>query len=282
VRTQGRVTYSSSDAFVIDDGSHVPSRFGAEVTGVEVDTKGYLPAPRVGKFVTVTGICSARKTYWYSDTYRLVRPRDESDIEILPTSAVYVYRNELDDALQFKALLDTNRIPTTIIPESGVASTDLLPYDVIIIGDDCLPYYGSPADVAIAASQKSVLGIGYGGVGYFWTLGLDIGWIHTALFLDQTTLFPEDLSSPMFWRPNVVLFVPTDLYCCTGVAAFGAYMPSIPPGVKALGSAVGRPEYQFLASQGWNVMWGFCGQSGYLTSDGQKLFVNAVWYAVSL
>lgn len=76
ITTWGKVTYTDSNFFYIDDGSHLDD--GSGHIGLRVDARSLNNIPSVGSYVSVTGISTVQMLG--ERVIRVVRPRNQQDI----------------------------------------------------------------------------------------------------------------------------------------------------------------------------------------------------------
>jgi uncharacterized repeat protein (TIGR01451 family) len=204
-------------------------------------------------------------------------------------SIAYVYKNDATVANAFKTLIQSYGYTVDLIPQASILTTSFTPYELIVIADDTgsLDNWGSdPAQATyILSFHKPTLGLGEGGYAYFGKHGMGIGWPHgwhgplKRVDVIEPLLsyyhLPNDFGSPSF----------LDVYTSM-VNEVGIYMPSAPPTVQPIGWEPAEPglktDHASLVSQDCNQLWGFSGEPALMSSDGQKLFQNAIVYGLRL
>ncbi len=191
--------------------------------------------------------------------------------------------NSIAVAESFKALLDTNGCPTTLISMSQVAGADFSMYDLIIAASDTgyLYEWGDTASVdAIEASQKPVLGVGYGGACLFEKLNLSINW-GNGWNGSERDMYVVDRDHAVFNEPYPIA-VPTDgiieVYTSTG--HIGEYGPRLSPDVVFLGRESADTEHYTLVQEGPHLLWGYTASPDNMKQTGKALFMNVVHHAV--
>lgn len=202
-------------------------------------------------------------------------------------SAAYIYNSDLDTANAFKELLEANGVSSTLVKLDQVASTNLAPYDLILVGHDTgtsWDWYGSSAALgAIQNSGKAVMGLGLGGATLFYELDLSIGYNHTWLALDETQVYVPDDRHPL-WNVPYDIYVPGDklvtLYS-TSSDTRAVYLPEPVGGVLPLGrQAENETHYPLIQEDSRYLLWGFYEGPAAMRSAGHDLFINAIYYLI--
>jgi|GEM_PF-1116484 len=278
VRTTGRVVkHASGSRFYISDGGKIQDN-ASDMPSVFVDSvpSGYVPP--LGSYVSVTGISGASTLSGIP--MRVLRPRQDADIVVRELTAAYILDTNRTDAEYFKALLDNNSVPTSLIYRSKVTGTDLSRYNVILIGGDTGDWAEAKQVTAVLSAGKPIIAIGSGGARFLdkvTTPDLYLGWLNSAVASDQTSAvayggniynYPYDL--------GVSIGQTLGLYSGRGNSAVVLYDPGGTTNRMLMMS--GNQSYFPLASQ-YNLFyqWGFYGAADKMTDLGRRLFVNLVF-----
>ncbi|MCE5197954.1 MAG: choice-of-anchor Q domain-containing protein [Armatimonadota bacterium] len=277
VKTSGTVTSASGNIFYINDGSNIVDTEGT--LGIRIDTGGLCSAPLVGKQVTVTGISSV----WMNGTtaVRTLLPRSADDVQRLYKIAL-VYGSDTTIAQEIHDLAVSKNIDTTLIPDASIASADFSSYDAILISSGSLAYSTTGAAAKITNTGLPVMGMGTGGSHYFETRNLRIGWSHSSTTTGSSTIVPRVSNSPIFNTPNEITGSSITPYS-SNVSGVLVYMPTAVTGVTRLASPPDpAASYYLLCSQSRCLLWGYEPCAHGLTSTGEKLFINAIYYTLGL
>jgi len=185
-------------------------------------------------------------------------------------------------ATEINNLAESNNIDTTLIPDSQLAETCLAPFDALLISSDSLVYQ-SPQNIAwITNSGLPVMGMGTGGSRYFDARGIYIGWSNSSTTSGPSTIVPRVMASPIFHSPYEVYGSTITPYSFN-VSAVLVYMPSAVNGVTRLASPPNpASSYYVLCSQSRCLLWGYENGAHHMTSAGQDLFINAIYYTLGL
>jgi hypothetical protein len=197
--------------------------------------------------------------------------------------AGYVLSKDVDTANAYKALLDGNGLEVTLVDLAGVETTDLSPFDLIIIGPDT-GAWDDPAKVShVDDAGKPVLGLGDGGYAFFGELDLSIGSLGASEIDAEVVAEDPDhdiwreaydleLGSP---EPSLSVYgkIPSP-----GVAVYLA--GTDPKIVEKLAQRPSSSERYWLArEQSRYLLWGFNLGPLSMTGPGKALFVNTAYYA---
>ena len=209
--------------------------------------------------------------------------RTWSDTEIIGR-ACFIYEDDLAGAQNYVELLKANGYPTTLIPMDDVTAADFSQCALIIAAHDTGHYYdwGTPEAVqAVQASDKPVLGLGFGGACLFGKLDLSINW-GNAWIGNQNSIYVNSMEDDIFNDPYDI-FIPRtriiQLYNST--EHIGEYAPNMNPDVKLLGREITNETHYPLVQEGNNILWGFSASPEDMTITGKKLFLNAVYKLAS-
>jgi hypothetical protein len=194
----------------------------------------------------------------------------------------FVY-SDATDAGSYKALLDANGYPTTLIPMNGVATTDFSSYGTIIIGHGTgnLNTWGDSNSVAqIDNSGKPLIGLGEGGYAFFGKLLIELGWPN-GMHGSQAGLNVVDTSSPIFNSPNNISIPASNdisIYS-TSSPLVGIYFLPVPAGITVFGRFSSQSTHYMLSQQESRYLaWGFDDSPVSMTQTGRDLFINVVAY----
>jgi hypothetical protein len=214
---------------------------------------------------------------------------DQASTDITVTnpnrSAAYIYDNDLTTANNFKNLLDSNGVNTTLIQIDNVAGASLYPYDLILVGSDSgyTGQWGTQLAVdRLRQSGKPVLGIGEGGYALFGKLNLDIGYPHGSHGF-EIGMEVVDPALPCFNTPYDIPIPPVSSLTLYNNSSNTVQInvQSPPNDVTLIGREIGaQTHYVLLAQGGRYLLWGMDGPPSSMTTIGQDLFVNAVWTLV--
>jgi predicted outer membrane repeat protein len=196
---------------------------------------------------------------------------------------IYSYNDEV--AENFESLLMSYGCPTTLIRSADVPATPLDSYDLIIVANDTQheDTWSDPNAVTmIEDSDKSIVGLGYGGYDFFGLLGLTIGSPHGARG-SKNSIEVIDPNSSLFSTPYSIE-IPEDraLQLYTETNSIGIYLwPTIPETVTVFGNEVdGVGYFPLIAEYNRYILWGFTESPQKMTEVGKTLFINVViWTA---
>jgi hypothetical protein len=196
----------------------------------------------------------------------------------------YIWKDDLDQTLEYRALLEEKNWLVNLLPLSAVTYAKLQPSELIIIGPDTgyLDSWGTNQAInAILESSKPVLGLGEGGYAFFGKLKLSIGWPNGAHDLADSITWagPRD---PIWDMPyNINLDNETlQLYKKPGSSRV-IYLLQIPGDVTVFGYRENDPNYAaLLQEEDKFTLWGFADGPGKMTETGQRLFTNTVFRSI--
>lgn len=196
----------------------------------------------------------------------------------------YIYDTDQSGAENYKALLEDNGFPTTLVPLSDFAATDFSGSRLIIIGSDTgnLASWGNSASVsAIEDSGKPILALGEGGYSFFGQIGLDTGY-PSGWHGSDNTIYVVDKTHDVFITPNQ-LSIPNNnliqLYSNTNHV--GINLPEVPSDVVVLGrEADDDDHYPLTLEQNRYLLWGFTDSPSSMTQVGKDLFINIVTHLI--
>ena len=198
---------------------------------------------------------------------------------------LYVYGTDLSVAQSFISLLEESGFSVSLIRISRLTETQLVPYDLIIVGNDTgqLTHWGDTQSVAaIERSGKPIVGLGEGGYALFGEFRLSTG--HgNGWHGNVNALYVVDPSSSLFITPRKIV-VPQDrlLQLYTKTEHVGIYLASVPENVITLGREVNNhSHYPLTLEQNKYFLWGFTGSAAEMTEMGRDLFVNAVTWTTN-
>jgi len=199
----------------------------------------------------------------------------------------YVFRKDGPTAVTFKTLLESNGFTVQLIRCEAVASTNFAVFDEIIIADDtgnlnswvCAP----GQEPHIASVNKPITGLGEGGYAFFGQLGQPIGWPH-GWHGPQDRIIPADPLLAYFHFTSDFGNPPPSpiaLYSAPSNEV-GIYLTGL-PAVLPIGLEPASPDHAPLIAEkeDCNQLWGFSDGPTGMTSDGKKLFVNAVVFGLN-
>ena len=211
-----------------------------------------------------------------------------------PADVAYIYQSDSTKARSFKTLLQNYGYSTTLIEVYDVESVNFDNYNLIIAGSESgyggsWGYYGAVAN--IQNSNKSVLGLGFGGASLFEEMGLSINWSNGYIVSDTTSssskcksIFCMDTSLQIFKSPNPIPIpgnFQIQLYNYSGlISEYGLQLPS---GVLLVGREPFDPDYFTIVSENdkyW--LWGFTNSPSSMTQTGKELLINIVQSLIDL
>lgn len=189
----------------------------------------------------------------------------------------------------FKALLDTSSLPTTDIALSGIgANTSFSAYDEVLIAPDTAPAdpktpWGTPAALsALSRFGKPILGIGNGGYFYFGSKQLYIGYGNGA-HGSATGILQTAPGMPIYHTPYVIPNLQGTVLFSNASPTVEFYAPQNDGSFFEFAQTSNTsPNYYVLMQMGRYFIWGFDGSPSTMTSDGQHLFINVVWYLLNV
>ena len=196
----------------------------------------------------------------------------------------YIWKDNLDMALDYAALLQGKYWLVDLIPLSAVSYARLLPAELIILGPDT----GTPtawgtnaAIIAIVESGKPILGLGEGGYSFFGKLKLKIGYPNGAW--DPGTAINWANPGDSIWQTPftfTLLKVPLQLYEKPSVRV-SIYLLEVPSEITVFGYNSTNGNYaDLLQEQGRYMLWGFNDGPARMTETGRRLFINTVLRSV--
>jgi len=258
-----------------DDGSH-----GDGMAGDGVYTNEYvIPVPGTYS-VKAHALGTANDGELF--TRNLMR---QFRVEFHPRAA-YVWDTDDATANKYKALLEGNGLPVTLVKMADVATTDFSPFQLIIIGPDTGKdaVWGDTAKVnQINRSGKPVLGLGDGGYAFFGKLKLNIGYNHGVNRADPAVLAVD--TTHVLWNEpfDVALGAGAPvatIYQGNGSPGVAVNLDQKMPGVELLARRPSESSLYWLArEQARYLLWGFNYGPAAMTENGKELFVNTAWYA---
>ena len=209
------------------------------------------------------------------------------DVAQADRSAAYIYDSDATTAAAFKDLLGDNGVNTTLVQLNSVANTNFSSYDMILVGHDTGAGYdwsGSPsAREKIQNSGKPVLGLGQGGASLFEELNLYIRHGQCWTSTNETEMYAYDVEHPIWNVPYNIYVSGNNLVTIysQGSSAKDVYMPSAQEGVLPLGRQHDdTTHYPLIEEDGRYLLWGFYDGPASMTSTGEELFINTVWYVI--
>jgi hypothetical protein len=201
---------------------------------------------------------------------------------VMPQVA-YVYSNDLNTASQYKKLLDSEGLATTLVPVDAISpTTSFSPYSMIVIGPETgdLSQWGTPVAVSvIAQSYKPVLGLGEGGYAFFGKLGLDIGY-GKGWHGDITQTLVMSASHPIWNSPHDIP-LPRDrvVTVYNKTAHVGINLEQPPTDVVLHGREPDDKTHYNLVQQATRfLLWGFQASPSAMTDVGRNLFANVAHF----
>jgi hypothetical protein len=202
---------------------------------------------------------------------------------LLPRLA-YIWKDRLDTALEYVALLEGKNWLVDLMPVTEVTYARLLYDELIIVGPDTgyLGSWGTTAAFnAIMERSKPVLGLGEGGYAFFGKAKLSIGYSNGAH--GQGDSINWALSRDSIWNTpyNITLTKnPLQLYLKSS-ASVDIFVSPAPAGVTIFGYTENDARYANLLLDGSKYMlWGFGDGPGKMTETGRRLFINTVFRSI--
>ncbi len=196
----------------------------------------------------------------------------------------YIWRNSLDIALEYVALLEANNWLVDLIPVSEVTFTRLQPDELIIIGPDTgyTSNWGTTAAFnAIMEKSRPVLGLGEGGYSFFGKANLAIGYGNDA-HGDADSIYWALPRDSIWDTPyNMTLTKdPLQMYLKLSPSIDILVSPA-PPGVDIFGINQYDSRYaELLFEDNRFMLWGFGDGPEKMTEAGRRLFINTVFRAL--
>ncbi len=199
----------------------------------------------------------------------------------LQVDVAYIYKKDTSSAKSYASFLKENRFSVDLIPLEEVAGIDFTKYGVIAVGSDTSFGFewGTPAAVAaITRSGRPVLGLGFGGAGFFQEAGLSINWGHGWIG-EENSIYVVDPKHVVFNSPNRISLPPNrviQLYEAT--QHIGEYAPDLSSRAVLLGREPKNLDHYPLVQEGEHLLWGFTASPANMTKVGRSLFLNIVCY----
>ena len=196
----------------------------------------------------------------------------------------YVYSSDSTTANGFKAFLDAQGYPTTLILQSNIVPGIFDSYGLILVGNET-GYHGAWGDAAkvsaVNDSKKPVLGLYEGGAGLFQQLGLAVNWLHGGygpgtginIYAPSHVIFKSPLE---IQGPSPTLYSSTDYH-------LNFYNGNKTAEVLLLGQEPASTQY-FTVTEERNrfLFWGYYQGPSAMTPEGQSLFKNIVAYMLGV
>lgn len=277
VRTTGRVIEHAGNRFFISDGgSIVDNTSGVPSVLVDSVPSGYKPP--VGSYVSITGISGASTLGGIP--MRILRPRSEEDIVVHMLKVAYIYDTNTKDAESFKGWLDSQSLPTKLIPRSKLAGADLSGYHVILLGSDTGDWSDGRQVTAVLGAGRPVIGIGEGGAKFMDRVtspDLYIGWLHSAIYTDtHAFVFGGD---EIYTYPNFLGVSTGDTIPIFGAPGTNIVGLHDPDGLttRLLRHRTNQSYFPLASEGGRFYQWGFYGAPAQMTELGRRLFTNLVF-----
>ena len=201
----------------------------------------------------------------------------------------YVYDTDTTARDAFVSLLEGAAFDVVTVSMADVGTYTFAPTDVIIIGYDTGSgtSWGTPDAVAnVLATAVPIVGISQGGAAFFHQLSL---YMESGNCMGGTalTIVVDDAGHPMWNVPDPIPISPDDsvqLYA-SSTYAVSLHMAAAPPTVTCYGFIFGNLGYCGLASERWSggtaYLWSFDGPPPDMSTAGQDVFTNLVWFARS-
>jgi hypothetical protein len=198
----------------------------------------------------------------------------------------YVWDADSAKAAQVKALLDGNELLVDLVNMADLKSTDLAPYQLLIVGPDTglEAVWGDATSVAhLRDSGKPVLGLGDGGHAFFGKLSLALGYSNGTPKADAE-VHAVDPAHTVWSQPyDLVLGGAAPLlavYQAPASPGVAVNLDQVPPDVEVLAQRPSEPNYAWLAREKSRfLLWGFNGGPATMTVEGRELLVNTVYCA---
>lgn len=198
------------------------------------------------------------------------------------TKIAYIYDSDGASAKVYESFVEaTGMASCDLLSLQAIAEVDLASYSLILVADDTgdLDDWGNDsARWAIIRSGRPVLGIGEGGYAYFGALQLAIGHPHGAHSSQVTDLWPADLQHSIYQQPFGGFNLPISVYE-TPTSCVSIHLDSEKAGVARLGRLAAESLHYPVVQQSVRyVLWGYTGAPSTMTSTGERLFANLLWY----
>ncbi len=281
VRTTGKVIQHAGGGryFVTDGGSVQDNTSGQPSVLVDGVPSGYQPP--IGSYVSITAISGASTLS--GDPMRILRPRNDDDIQIRKLNAAYIYYDNPTDGQMFKTLLDADDVNTDLVYIKTLGSVDWSQYHVVLIGGDTASW-SVPADVsAVLSANAPVIGIGAGGSRFMDAVtspDLYLGWLNSAVGSNVVQAFVQggDIYSYPYSIPYPYGSV-IPLYTSPGTTAVVLYDPGGAT-YRMLRYYDDQVYFPLASEYDRFYQWGFYAAPDKMTGWGRRLFVNLVFSTV--
>lgn len=205
---------------------------------------------------------------------------DNDNFHLSP-KAIYVYKDQLEKAEAYKALIEDNGIVVDVVQLADVPTINMHYYDLAIIGPET-GYAGNWGDAEayehIVENKVPVLGLGKGGYAFLGKGNWYIGWPHGAHGSSHSIV--GDRPSDGIWHsPYHLPFAKKTVQLYTEPSpVVQILLNNRPNNVEVYGFHATDAKYgDILMQSDWHMLWGFDHGPGKMTKDGRELFVNAVY-----
>jgi Mg-chelatase subunit ChlD len=227
----------------------------------------------------------------------------------------YLYSEDTSTAQAFETLLESNGFDVTLMqvaaPEwpfhvylplilrsfggsatsaapSPAALPDLAGYDLVVVGADTgLGSIWVPEPGFATALQESglpIAGIGVGGHALFGELGLDIGYPHGQSASTDTVRVADFGASQLFYvQPNTIAVPESKVLTLYNAPQDTIVIPldeHLVDGVRVASLPDATNQFPIVASEDRYLLWGPSGAPDAMTSTGEELLINALYYLV--
>ncbi len=192
---------------------------------------------------------------------------------------LYIYGNDKMLADEWKDYLEGKDYEVELLPVDGLLNAQYKNYDLIIIGDDTLGMWNANYTEQIKMSRVPVLGIGGGGIDVFTKIGLDINFGNSmSITSDGSIYVPKKLT--IYREPTDISGVPGSIGLYTsGALIHSIYAPTLDKNSSVCYAYDSNfSNHATIIEQDIYTYWGYVQSPTLLTSDGDILLSNLIYY----
>ncbi len=194
-------------------------------------------------------------------------------------SILYIYKDNKTLLNEWETYLNNIGYKVDFLQMDTLGSVEYNNYDLIIIGNDSVAISSSDRKIMFM-SNVPILGVGEGGVYFYMYSEFGGGYYLTS----TTDILEVKKNLIVYTEPNAISGVPGNLQIYS-TASYRIYVfdtQQLPyEKTFSMGYLAGNDRYTQFFQRDQFMFWGFTQSPNYLTSDGDKLLQNAIYYMVS-